>query len=318
MTAGTLPSLLRRIPLRARASRDRESGAAWLMVAPAAVGLVIFVAVPFAVAIWLSLHYVNSQSIAPPRWAGIEQYRLLFTDPVERASFFRALLNNGVFAVVVVPLQTGLALALAMLLNQRMHGMAIFRALFFMPVVFPMALVAIVWKLIYAPGQLGMLNSVLHVVSFGHIGPVDWLGNPHTALAAIIGLSVWQGVGLQMVIILAGLQEINPDLYEAAAIDGASAWGRFRHVTLPGLRNTLAFVSTVTMILSFQLFDQIYILTQGGPQDSTTTLMYQAVTSAFTVGNVGQGAAITVIFFVAVLTITVIQRRLVREERAIR
>jgi multiple sugar transport system permease protein len=287
------------------------------MTLPAMAGLALFVVTPFVLAIWLSLHFVNMQSILPPRWVGLQQYVMLFTNPAIRGQFYQALLNNAVFTIVVVPLQTGLALALAVALNQRIRGTAVLRTMFFMPVVFPMALVAVVWKLIYSPDQLGMLNSALHLVSFGHIGPIDWLGNRHTALAAIIVMSIWQGAGLQMVILLAGLQEINPALYEAAQIDGANRWQQFRNVTLPGLRNTLIFVATVTVILAFQLFDQIYILTQGGPQNSTTTVMFQAVTSAFTDGNIGQGAAITVIFFIIVLAITLIQRALLREEREV-
>jgi multiple sugar transport system permease protein len=291
--------------------RENITGAA--MMAPAGTGLLLFVAVPFVLAIWLSLHFVNFNSIVPSRWDGLQQYRELFTSPV----FYRSLINNLVFAAVVVPLQTALAIALALLVNRKMRGIAVLRALFFLPVVFPMALVAVIWKLIYSPDQLGLLNSVLNTVTFGHVGPHDWLGDPATALAAIIVMSIWQGVGLQMIIVLAGLQGISPDLYEAAAIDSASTWQRFRHVTLPGLRNSLVFVVMVTTILSFQLFDQIYILTQGGPGDATSTIMYQAVTSAFTEGDVGQGAALTVVFFAVVLTLTLVQRRLLREERTV-
>jgi len=294
-------------------SHLRETRTAWAMTAPAAIGLAVFVLAPFLLALWLSFHFVNLYSILPARWFGIEQYRRIFTQP----AFYRSVLNNLVFAGVVVPLQTGLAVLLALLVNRKLRGMAVFRTLFFMPVVFPMALVAVVWKLIYSPDQLGMLNSFLHAITFGHLSPHDWLGDPATALAAVIVMSIWQGVGLQMIIILAGLQGINPDLYEAADLDGATLWQRFRHVTLPGLRNSLVFVVMVTTILSFQLFDQIYILTQGGPGNTTSTIMYQAVTSAFTEGNVGQGAAITVVFFVLVLSVTLIQRRLLREERTI-
>jgi multiple sugar transport system permease protein len=291
--------------------RENITGAA--MMAPAGTGLLLFVAVPFVLAIWLSLHFVNFNSIVPSRWDGLQQYRELFTSPM----FYRSLINNLVFAAVVVPLQTALAIALALLVNRKMRGIAVLRALFFLPVVFPMALVAVIWKLIYSPDQLGLLNSVLNTVTFGHVGPHDWLGDPATALAAIIVMSIWQGVGLQMIIVLAGLQGISADLYEAAAIDSASTWQRFRHVTLPGLRNSLVFVVMVTTILSFQLFDQIYILTQGGPGDATSTIMYQAVTSAFTEGDVGQGAALTVVFFAVVLTLTLVQRRLLREERTV-
>ena len=291
----------------------RENMTGWAMTLPAGTGLLLFVAVPFVLAVWLSLHFVNINSVLPPRWDGIEQYRQLFTNPV----FYHSLLNNLVFTAAVVPLQTGLAIALALLVNRKMRGSAILRTLFFLPVVFPMALVAVIWKLIYSPDQLGLLNSFLHAVTLGHFAPHDWLGDPATALAAIIVMSIWQGVGLQMIIILAGLQEISPDLYEAAMIDNAGAWQRFRYVTLPGLRNSLVFVVMVTMILSLQLFDQVNILTQGTPGNDTSTIMYQAVTSAFTAGDVSQGAAITVVFFVLVLALTLVQRRLLREESAV-
>jgi multiple sugar transport system permease protein len=185
-----------------------------------------------------------------------------------------------------------------------------------------MALVAVIWKLIYSRDSIGLLNSFIDAVSFGHLGPIDWLGDPKYAMASIILLSIWQGVGFQMIIILAGLQGISPTLYEAASIDKAGRWEQFRNVTLPGLRNTLIFVSMVTTIFAFRLFDQVYILTEGGPNNATTTVMYQAVNSAFGAGtrasgNVGKASAITVVFFVIVVLITIIQRRVLREEREI-
>lgn len=301
-----------------RATRVRRDNAtAWLMVAPALGGLIAFVAVPFGMAVWLSLHNVVLNSGQPARWFGLTQYKRILFDPLFSADFRRALVNNSVFAAIVVPLQTSLALALALLLNRPLRGMSAFRTFFFMPVVFPMALVAVVWKLIYSRSPTGMLNAVLHAVTFGQLGPQDWLGNPHLALAAIIILSIWQGVGFQMIILLAGLQGIPSHLYEAASIDRADRWRQFRHITLPGLRNTLIFVSTVTTILSFQLFDQVYILTQGGPSSATTTVMYQAVHTAFDENNIGRASAITVVFFVVVLLLTLLQRRVLREDREV-
>ncbi|MFL5962084.1 MAG: carbohydrate ABC transporter permease [Gaiellaceae bacterium] len=287
------------------------------MTAPAIAGLVLFVLIPFGTAIWLSLHNVHLNSGQPARWFGLTQYRRILIDPVFRGDFYRALANNGVFAAVVVPVQTTFALALAVLLNRPLRGMSLFRTFFFMPVVFPMALVAVVWKLIYSRSDLGMLNAVLNAISFGHLGPYDWLGSGSTALAAIIILSIWQGVGFQMIIILAGLQGIPPSLYEAAAIDKAGRWKQFLHITLPGLRNPLIFVVMVTTIFAFRLFDQVYVMTSGGPDNATTTVMYQAVTSAFAEDNVGRGAAITVVFFLIVLAITLVQRVLLREERGV-
>ncbi len=135
-------------------------------------------------------------------------------------------------------------------------------------------------------------------------------------MPAIILLSIWQGVGFQMVIILAGLQAIPKSLYEAAQMDGANRWQQFRAVTLPGLRNTLIFVVMMTTILAFRLFDQVYILTQGGPENATTTVMYQAVSTAFDEADVGRAAAMTVVLFVIVLALTLLQRRILREDRS--
>ncbi|MEB3826536.1 carbohydrate ABC transporter permease [Phormidium sp. CCY1219] len=290
-----------------------DTRTALTMAAPALLGLFLFVALPFALAAILSFSNLRLGSPLPTEFIGIEQYRRIFSDP----SFRRALLNNAIFAIVVVPLQTAIALGLAMLLNRPLRGMAAFRTLFFMPVVFPMALVSVIWILIYAPGSNGMMNSFMEFITFGLWEPRDFLRDPYLALPSIMLLSMWQGVGFQMVILLAGLQSIPSDLYEAAAIDGSNKWNQFIHVTLPQLRNTLIFVMLVTSILAFRLYDQIEIMTQGGPLDATTTVMYEAVTAAFEQQKMAKGAAMTVVFFLIVLAITILQRTLIKEERAI-
>ena len=300
-------------PVRSRrANRDRLHGL--LMSAPALGGLIAFVAVPFVYAVVLSFCNVRLGSPLPPRFFGLEQYRRLFTDPDLSGPFLRALLNNLTFAVVVVPLQTGLALALAILLNRKLKAIGVFRSLFFLPVVFPMALVAVIWRLILARSGDGLLNSALHAVSFGNWGAFDWLGDGLTAMASVIVLSVWQGVGFQMVILLAGLQQIPGELYEASQLDRASRWQQFRHVTMPGIRGTLVFVAMLTSVLSFRVFDQVYVLVHGGglDEDAARTVMYQAVTTAFDQNNIGQASAITVVFFLIVVVLTLIQRRVVR------
>uniref|UniRef100_UPI00403FE6D2 carbohydrate ABC transporter permease n=1 Tax=Streptomyces sp. SS7 TaxID=3108485 RepID=UPI00403FE6D2 len=298
--------------------RSRRQARAWvpglLMSAPALGGLIAFVGVPFVYAVVLSFYNVRLGSPLPPRFFGIEQYRRIFTDPDLSGPFLRALLNNLTFAVVVVPLQTGLALGLAILLNRKLKAIGVYRSLFFLPVVFPMALVAVIWRLILARSGDGLLNSALHAVSFGNWGAFDWLGDSLTAMASIIVLSVWQGVGFQMVILLAGLQQIPGELYEAAELDRASRRQQFRHVTLPGIRSTLTFVALLTSVLSFRVFDQVYVLVKGGglDEDATRTVMYQAVTTAFDQNNIGQASAITVVFFLIVVALTLIQRRVVR------
>lgn len=282
-----------------------------LFALPALAGLLIFVAIPFLLAIGLSFSNLRLGSPLPLEFVGLKQFIRLFDDP----AFTRALLNNLLFTAVVVPVQTLLALGLALLLNQPLKGRVVFRTLFFMPVVFPLSLISVVWILIYAPGPDGMLNSFLQLITFGHWQPRDFLHDPWLALPAIMLTSIWQGAGFQMVILLAGLQSIPEALYEAARIDGGSRWQHFWHITLPQLRNTLIFVMLVTTILAFRLFEQVQIMTHGGPRNATTTVMYEAVQAAFSRQQVARGAAITVIFFLMVLLVTVLQRRFTRQER---
>lgn len=282
-----------------------------LFAVPALAGLLIFVAIPFLLAIGLSFTNLRLGSPLPLEFVGLIQFLRLFDDP----AFTRALLNNLLFTVVVVPIQTILALGLALLLNQPLKGRAVFRTLFFMPVVFPLSLVSVVWILIYAPGPDGMLNSFLQLITLGLWQARDFLHDPWLALPAIMLTSIWQGTGFQMVILLAGLQNIPEELYEAARIDAAGWWQRFWHITLPQLRNTLIFVMLVTTILAFRLFEQVQIMTHGGPRHATTTVMYEAVQAAFSRQQVAKGAAITVIFFLVVLLVTIVQRRVARQER---
>jgi multiple sugar transport system permease protein len=290
-----------------------QTPVALLLAAPALLGLALFVALPFLVALGLSFTDLRLGSPLPVEFVGLEQYRRIFTDP----AFLRALANNALFAIVVVPAQTALALGLALLLDRGLHGTLLFRTLFFLPVVFPMALVSVIWILIYAPGPEGMLNAFLSLVSLGAWEPRDFLRDPALALPAIMLLSLWQGAGFQMIILLAGLQSIPRDLYEAAALDGAGRWQRFRHVTLPGLRNPLVFVMLITTILAFRLFDQVRIMTRGGPEDATTVVMFETVQAAFDRQQVARACAMTVVFFLIVLAVTLVQRRLARQQRQV-
>jgi multiple sugar transport system permease protein len=299
--------------LRQQVCIRSESSWGWIMALPALLGLLLFIALPFILAVVLSFTNLRMGSPLPTEFVGLQQYIRVLSD----SSFQRALLNNGLFTVVVVPLQTTLALALAVMLNQKLKGMVIYRTLFFMPVVFPMALVAVIWELIYAPGANGMMNAVLQTLSFGALEPLDVLNHPHLALPAIMLLSIWQGVGFQMVVLLAGLQEIPDVLYESAAIDRANSWNQFWHVTLPQLRNPLIFTALVTTILAFRIFAQVEILTQGGPLNATNTVMYEAVKTVFDRQQVGQASAMTVIFFMIVLVITWLQHLIARQEREV-
>jgi multiple sugar transport system permease protein len=228
--------------------------------------------------------------------------------------FMTAIVNTVLFVLIVAPLQGGLALGLALLINQRLRGINVYRAVYFMPVVVSIVVVSLLWRFIY-DGQDGLLNNLLHGLTLGAFQPVDWLGQPDTALGSIIAMSIWQAVGFHMVIWLAGLQTISPTLYEAASIEGASKWQTFRYVTWPGLRNTAVLVLIVITMQAFALFAQIDVMTNGGPLDSTQTIVFQAVERGYGKQDISGGSAISVILFIIVLTISLTQRWLTREKK---
>jgi multiple sugar transport system permease protein len=228
--------------------------------------------------------------------------------------FMKAIVNTLIFVLIVAPVQGGLALVLALLINQRLRGINVYRAIYFMPVVVSIVVVSLLWRFIY-DGQDGLLNNLLHGLTFGAFQPLDWLGNPDTALGSIIAMSIWQAVGFHMVIWLSGLQTISPTLYEAASIEGASKWQTFRYVTWPGLRNTAVLVLIVITMQAFALFAQIDVMTNGGPLDSTQTIVFQAVERGYGKQDISGGSAISVILFLIVLTISLTQRWLTREKK---
>ncbi|WP_405483413.1 carbohydrate ABC transporter permease [Streptomyces sp. NBC_00009] len=310
---GAPPAPVPRRRTPARAGR-RGRASAILFSAPAVALLAVFLIFPFVSAIVLSFTNQRLASPLPVEFTGLENYQRIFTD----AQFWRSFGNNTLFAAIVVPVQTAAALALAVLVNRRLRLRLFFRTVYFLPTVTVMAVASVVWKVLLLPDS-GLVNGVLGTLTFGHLHP-GWLSSTSWAMPAIVLTSVWQGVGFQMVIFLAGLQAIPASLYEAARVDGANAWQQFRHVTLPGLRNTLVFVINVTAIFAFRLFDQVYMMPQfpGGPTDSTRTMMLQLLQTGYTRRMIGQASAIAVVFFLFVLAVTLIQRRLGREERAVR
>ncbi|WP_404404023.1 carbohydrate ABC transporter permease [Pelagibacterium halotolerans] len=243
------------------------------------------------------------------RWQSGENAMVVIASDVV---FMKALVNTFLFVLVVAPVQGGLALVLALLINQKLRGINVFRTIYFMPVVVSIVVVSLLWRFIY-DGNNGLLNNMLGALTLGVFQPIDWLGNTSTALPAIMGMSIWQAVGFHMVIWLAGLQTISPTLYEAAAIEGASKWQTFRFVTWPGLRHTAVLVLVVITMQAFALFAQIDVMTNGGPLDSTQTLVFQTVERGYGKQDISGGATISVILFIIVLTISLIQRWLTRE-----
>lgn len=243
------------------------------------------------------------------RWQSGDNARVVVASDVV---FMKALVNTLTFVLVVAPVQAGLALLLALLINQKLRGVNLFRAIYFMPVVVSIVVVSLLWRFIY-DGNDGLLNNMLSGLTFGLFEPVDWLGNPDTALGSIMAMSIWQGVGFHMVIWLAGLQTISPTLYEAAEIEGSSKWQTFRYVTWPGLRNTAVLVLIVITMQAFALFAQIDVMTNGGPLDSTQVLVFQAVERGYGRQDISGGSVISVILFLIVLTISLVQRYLTRD-----
>lgn len=285
----------------------KEAAVGWVMLLPAAVLIVTFLLVPIGLTFGLAFTNARLVSPEPAQFVGMDNFVALFTDD----TFWASLRNTIIFTVVIVPLQSGLALILALLVNTRTRGTTFFRTVFFLPVVTSIVVVSMLWLFMYQKD--GLINVLLTKV--GIQGP-DWLGDPHWALLAIILMSAWQAMGFHMIIWLAGLQTVPAELYEAASLDGATRWQQFAHVTWPGLRATRTFILITITIAAFGLFTQVQIMTQGGPLNSTTTLVFQAVRSGFQQQQTGYASAISLVFFVLVLAVTLIQRFLTRDKEA--
>jgi multiple sugar transport system permease protein len=295
-----------------RKQATQATRAGWLFSLPGVILLTLFLIVPFCFAVVYA--FTDRLLLQPPslpwKFVGFRN----FTDAFSDSAFLKALKNNAIFVIVVVPLQTTLSLWLAVLVNQKLKGINIFRSIFFAPVITVMTVATIAWVALFDVD--GLMSKVVHWLSFGLVDRTDWLGSTSLALLSVMIIGIWQGAGFQMIILLAGLQEIAPELYEASRLDGASKWQQFRFVTLPGLRNQLIFTVTVTTILAFRVFDQIWAIPtlRGGPRGSTDTMMVRIVDQGFLQGNIGYASAMSVIFFLIVVAVTIIQRRIVKEE----
>ncbi len=225
--------------------------------------------------------------------------------------FWKALYNTLRFVMIIVPLQGGIALLLALFVNSNIYGKTIFRTIYFTPVVISMTVVSIIWIFILNENN-GLLNSFLSSVSNGKIDPIPWLTEKRYAYISIFIVTIWQAVGFQMIIFLAGLQSIPVNLYESAIIDGANRFQQFRYVTLPMLTNTIVFVIISTTILAFRIFTQIDIMTRGGPEESTMSIIYYIIQKGFREQKIGYASALTSIFFLIVLFIALIQKMILK------
>jgi ABC-type sugar transport system permease subunit len=293
--AGTAQSEPEKVPWK---NREHEGLAAGLFLLPNLIGFLIFTAIPVGAAFILAFY--DYDLLLGASWAGLENFREMFTvDRVFRAALF----NTVYFTAVSVPLSVVLGLATAILVNQALRGVVIFRSIFLLPYVTVTVALSLVWKWLYLP-DIGLINSVLGAV--GIDGPA-WLTSQVWAMPALILMSVWKGFGYNMVIFLAGLQGIPDHLYDAAKVDGATAWRRFLNVTLPLLSPTTFFVVVISVISSFQVFDQALIMTNGGPGTATTTLVLYIYQKGFQSFDMGYAAAVALVLFAVIFVFTVVQ-----------
>lgn len=280
-----------------RRRRLRTTVIAYLFLAPSAIPLVAFVIAPMVRAAWISLHEWNL--ITPMRWVGFDNYAFLITDADTRLAFAHTL---G-YVAGVLPLTFAGGLALALGLNRTFKGRALLRGVYFLPVVTSWIAVAIVWRWLLNP-SVGVINQALGAV--GIDGP-GWWADPQWSLVSIILASAWKDLGYVMVLLLAGLQTIPLDVQEAATLDGATSWRRLRHITLPLLSPQLFFVVVISLINGFQVFDQVYAMTGGGPAGSSEVVVQRIYDLTFRYGEAGTASALSMILFAVILIITLVQ-----------
>jgi raffinose/stachyose/melibiose transport system permease protein len=259
-----------------------------------------FLLYPMLDSIRLSFYQWSGFRTETPTWVGLDNYRRLFT---EDAVFPTALLNSVVWVVLSLILPTVIALLMALGLNQKIIGRNVMRAIFYIPAVFASITVAAMWRWIYNP-TLGFVNQLLEAVGLGD-WTQSWLGDPKFALASIFVANIWQAVGFSMVLFLAGLQTVPEELMEAAKLDGANAWQRFRAVTVPALRPTTVVVIILTIINSLKVFDLVVGMTGGGPAQSTQVLALWSYTQSFTNHQFGMGGAVATVLLIVTLAIVI-------------
>ena len=286
-----------------RGGRKPQHLAGWLFVGPVIFGVLAFQLAPVVASGGVSL--TNWTGLTRPNFIGLKNFVTLFTDD---DTFYRSLLHTAVFTVAVVVATIMGGLGLAVLCNQKMAGVRIFRTLYYAPVVTNVVAIGFVWFWLFEPNH-GLINSVLGLL--GIPGPA-WLSDSRTALIAVIIVAVWQGIGYPMVILLAGLQAIDPTLIEAARVDGAGPWRRFWRITFPLLTPSLFFLTITQFISSFQVFGIIYVMTSGGPNNATTVFIYQIYNAAFAQGQLGYAAAMGWVLFAIIGIITAVQWRMER------
>lgn len=280
-------------------NKTKVDWGAYLYLMPVVLILVAFHVLPIFYS--LAVSFYEWDLIGSPEFVGANNYKQLFHDPM----FFKSIWNTIKYAVISVPLSIFLSMGIAILLNNPIKGIGVYRTIYFIPVITSINAVAIVWNFIYHP-DFGLLNKIL---SWFSIDPVAWLQDPDWALPAIIFMSVWKGLGHNIIIFLAGLQNIPKHLYEAARIDGASRWQQFKHITWPLLTPTTFFIFTMSTIGSFQVFSQVYMMTpRGGPLKSTMVVVYYLYRKAFEQFEFGYALAMAFVLFMVIFACTLFNK----------
>jgi multiple sugar transport system permease protein len=283
--------------------RSSDRGAYWFVL-PYVIFFCAFVAYPLIFSFVLVFHRWNI--VSPMEWIGLKNFDRLIGDDL----FYRSLLNTLTFLVIHIPLQVVVALALALLLNAGVRGRGLFRALYFLPVVVSGVAVTILWQQIYS-FDYGILNNLLHAAG---LPPVPWLVDPRAAMPSIAIMATWKNVGIYIVLFLVGLQGIPRELYEAASLDGARPWKQFRYVTLPMLNPTITVIVVLSTIGGFSLFIEPYVLTGGGPMQSTLSGMLYIYNQAFSFGHMGYAATLGFVYALVILGVVLLQRRVIESE----
>ena len=272
---------------------NNQSFAGWVFILPALIGTFIFIIIPVICSFGLS--FSKWDWLNPIQFVGLANYKEIFSEPL----FYKIFWNTVVFALTTSIFGVIIPLILACILNSKIRGSEFYKTAYFLPFITPMIVIGVVWEWIFDP-NIGLLNHILHL----HI---NWLYDTHFAMPALIIVSVWKLIGYNMVIFLSSLSGISQSLFEAAKIDGATPVQTFKNVTVPLLSPTIFFVVIITAISSFQVFDLIYLMTQGGPLDSTNVLVYAIYKNAFEYFNVGKASAIAYVLFTLILVLTLIQ-----------
>lgn len=281
----------------------RQGVAGWLFVAPATLHLVVFALGPIAFAAGLSLFHWNLLK-GEARFVGLENFGRIWTD----GQFANALKNTAVYTLASVPLGMATALAVALLVSQRIRGIAIFRTIYYLPAVCSQVAIAMIWVYIFLPKK-GMINATLQM--FGFSGETDFLSTPGWAMAALVFMSIWTGLGPRMILFVAGILNIPTSLYEAAELDGAGRGQQFWRITLPLLAPTTLFVGITGMIGAMQVFTPVYMMTKGGPEATTDVVGYSIYSAAWERFQIGEASAMSFVLFILILALSVVPFRAV-------